>query len=66
MILYAIKDKNSQKYWRYRQENGIELLDLDHCSVFKQRHDAQCLSQKFGRNDAELVEIRLTTSVIPW
>lgn len=66
MILYAIKEKNSEKYWRDRKENGLELLDFDHCSVFTHRRDAEELAAKHGSENAELIEIDLVTRTIPW
>lgn len=66
MILYAIKDKNSEKFWRDRKENGLELLTFDHCSVFTHRQDAEKLVRKHGSDNAELIEINLTTRTIPW
>ncbi|MDO4542864.1 MAG: hypothetical protein Q4C00_08585 [Bacillota bacterium] len=65
MILYAIRDKISQKYWRKR-ENSIELLTLDHCSVFKERKMAEDIAYVYGTGETELIEINLDMKVIPW
>ncbi|MEG0874002.1 MAG: hypothetical protein RR219_03990 [Clostridiales bacterium] len=64
MVLYAVKYQD--KYLRDKKENGVELLAIDHCSVYTDYEGAKKLSDKFAKPGTILIEFALQENEIPW
>lgn len=65
MLLYAVKTTDGS-YLRDRHEAGVEITDLDHCSVYPKVEQARALAEKFGIESTSLIEMTLTERTLPW
>lgn len=64
MVLYAVK--HGSQYLRDRKENGVELLDIDHASVYATKEAAADLYHRSKLTPCTLIKLTMTEAEIPW
>lgn len=65
MILYAVATRGSA-YLRDRHEHGVELTDVDHCSVYPRIEHARALAERYGIERTILIEMTVQERALPW